>query len=224
MKNRTKRKSLVFIGLIGLMFILFTVNSFNDNLQGIDNGIDMIPQTSDSFWEYYDATITINDTDVNDWDYHVANYDWCSGSGTWNDPYTIENLTIDGAQNQNVGLFIQDSEACFTVINCTFHNFSAGGLNAGIILQNCSNGLLTQNNLSNNLANGMVIFENSNNNSITENDFYNNTDHDLGLPAFSVMGEFVAFLFNDQMIMIYGVIITQGFYMYVRRTYKRNRK
>ncbi|GAH63683.1 unnamed protein product [marine sediment metagenome] len=51
----------------------------------------------------------------------VVNEEWCSGSGTLNDPYVIKNLVING-QGSDFCLSIQFSEEYFIVENCTFYN------------------------------------------------------------------------------------------------------
>ena len=46
-------------------------------------------------WEI--GPIEIDDDDpTKNWSLIEATYDWCSGSGTWNDPFKIENTTING--------------------------------------------------------------------------------------------------------------------------------
>lgn len=50
---------------------------------------DLFPKSS-GFWEL--SSINIH----NNWAETKANNDWCNGAGTWDDPYVIENVTIDG--------------------------------------------------------------------------------------------------------------------------------
>ena len=120
---------------------------------------------------------------------------WCSGSGTINNPYVIENVTIDSAESGHC-LYIRDSNVYFTIRNCSFLNAGSLGMNSGIRMQNtnhgkiinnyfyhneislrlgnCSYNLLEGNNLksSHNLA--IDIVSGSNFNEIIDNDIDNN--------------------------------------------------
>ena len=56
---------------------------------------------------------------------------WCSGSGTLENPYLIENVTIDGENSGNC-ITIKNSAKYFRIENCTVFNsgsefFGAGG-------------------------------------------------------------------------------------------------
>ena len=54
------------------------------------------------FWDLTGTPISIDDLNSSkDWAYAKANYNWVSGSGTWNDPYIIENIIIDGGSTGN---------------------------------------------------------------------------------------------------------------------------
>ena len=64
-------------------------------------------------------------------------YDWCSGGGTINNPYIIDDLTIDG-QDMNDCLIIRDSSAYFIVRNSFFHR----AFTYGVWLDNVTNGKL----------------------------------------------------------------------------------
>ncbi|MFX0075090.1 MAG: nitrous oxide reductase family maturation protein NosD, partial [Candidatus Hermodarchaeota archaeon] len=72
----------------------------------------------------------------------------CSGNGTYSEPYLIEDLVIDGGGSENC-IFIENSEAFFKIKNCTVYN-STGDDRAGIRLLNAKNGILINNNCSNN--------------------------------------------------------------------------
>ncbi len=69
---------------------------------------------------------------------------WVNGSGTFEDPYRLENLTIDG-RGSPYGIRIQDTQAYFRVWNCSF--VPAYGT-TGIVLEYVTNGSIFDNNLT----------------------------------------------------------------------------
>jgi len=123
-----------------------------------------------------------------------------TGSGTYSDPYIIEDLVID-AGGSGCGILIENSDVHFKIENCTAYN---SGLNtdAGIKMNNVNNSQLLENSCSfnqygiflnysyDNLISGNLITNNSyygisldfsDNNIITENRVKNHT-------AFSQLG------------------------------------
>jgi len=152
---------------------------------------EIIP--SPTFWVL--SPFIINDDGTGDYTWmEVANEEWCSGSGTWNDPYIIKNLIING-NGESSCIEIKNSNVYFQIENCTVYNSWGGSwpnFGAGIKLNNVSNAELINNNCSdnngvgiflidsnsntisgniinNNLLNGGIYLEQSNNNLISEN-------------------------------------------------------
>lgn len=80
-----------------------------------------------------------------------------SGSGTTSGPYLIEGWDINATGS--VGVKIQDTTAQFVVGWCFVHS---GGTLEGIILGNCTNGMLVNNTCSNDFI-GIGIYSSSNN-------------------------------------------------------------
>jgi parallel beta-helix repeat protein len=73
------------------------------------------------------------------------------GNGTENDPYIIENLTIDGTGLLGSGIFIQDTTAYFIIRNCTITNFfSPSEYCYGIRFINVENGRIENTTTNNN--------------------------------------------------------------------------
>ena len=124
----------------------------------------------------------------------------CTGSGTYSDPYIIEDLVIDGGSSGN-SILIENSNVYFKIENCTLYNTEWGseagiGLlyvnnsqligndcsysQVGIVLGDvwdygggCYNNTITGNIVNNNRG-GMYLFD-SYNNTISSNTANNNT-------------------------------------------------
>jgi len=105
---------------------------------------------SSSSWDLSGGTIYIDgDSSSRDWAYHATNYPWCFGSGTKNDPYIIENVTIIGSGTGSL-LRIEDTVDHFIVRNCKFIN----GL-YGISTSSVYNGIIKKNNISSHISSGI---------------------------------------------------------------------
>jgi hypothetical protein len=59
----------------------------------------------------------------------------CTGSGTWSNPYVIEDLIIDGKNSSNC-ILIQNSNEFFRIENCILYNSSSAFFTGGIKLNN----------------------------------------------------------------------------------------
>ncbi|KKM83225.1 hypothetical protein LCGC14_1311560 [marine sediment metagenome] len=112
-----------------------------------------------------------------DWTTFNSTYEWVNGNGTWNDPYIIENITVDGGWSGN-GIEIKNSDVYFIIRNSTVYN--SGFSEAGIYLFNVKNGKLMNNDCLNNGKNGIEIRV-SNNNTIAGNTLNNNVVNGISL-------------------------------------------
>ena len=84
--------------------------------------------------------------ELNQGDYtweEASGQSWCSGSGTWSDPYIIDNLEIDASGIQTNCIEIKNSRAYFEITNCIL--YAPVGNSAGIKLSNTSCGTLKYN-------------------------------------------------------------------------------
>ncbi len=112
----------------------------------------------------------------------AENQPWCSGSGTFHDPYVIENVTIDGAWTGSC-IDISNSIVYFEIYNCTLYNSGYGGPpnnDAGIWFYNVTKGTLIENYCHDNAYAGIHIIY-SDNNTIIDNVLNDNFDPGLKL-------------------------------------------
>jgi len=86
----------------------------------------------------------------------------CNGSGTYSEPYVIEDLVVDCGGSGSC-IWIENSDVYFKIENCSLYNAN----NAGIRLEHVNNGQLIDNNCSSNYFG--IQSSNSNNNSISGN-------------------------------------------------------
>jgi len=104
---------------------------------------------------------------LKNWAYFASLYPWCYGSGTENDPYIIENVTINGGGSGDL-ITVEDTLEYFVIQNCHLYNGEHG-----IGLEHVENGKLINNNIHSNLYSGISIrycdYIGILNNSITNN-------------------------------------------------------
>lgn len=162
----------IFIPLLNLSIQIFL--NLNDSQEGVLNDK---PETS-IYEDPSAAGYFIDDSNPDyNWSKTAAEKDWCYGSGTWNDPYIIENLTFNGGKNR--GLVIRYSTKFFIIRNCSFSGAfdESGFAGAGIYVFNVDNGKIQNNTCSNNDY-GMDANQ-CDNLTISENVFNDNTDYGL---------------------------------------------
>ncbi len=152
MNNKTKRNIIILSGFI-LFLDCFCILNFKMNLnQNEADFTDYVPKNS----IFLISPIVIDGND--NWVSLASSEIWCYGNGTINNPYIIENVSIDGQRFGNC-LYINHSDVYFEIRNSIFHNSGTEGSwrgDAGIKLQNVLNGKLINNTCSNNL-NGIVM-------------------------------------------------------------------
>ncbi|MFX0060420.1 MAG: NosD domain-containing protein, partial [Candidatus Heimdallarchaeota archaeon] len=165
MRNKSKLK--IIITIFGIIFAFLTIsnlnlvdNSFNNDgtAENQDESHSRNPKIS-GYW-----TTNFIHVDGN-WSDTATVYDWCSGDGSWGNPYTIENVIIDASSSPTgSGILINNSKNEYFIIrNCTVYNAFAG-----IWLENTDNGTLTLNNCTSN-SRGIRLRNNCKNNIIANN-------------------------------------------------------
>ena len=123
MRNHTEKKlMLLILGFICGFSILIHLNliPYQGKINGTLKNNNELELKRAGYWETGPIEIDDNDPTKN-WLIAEATYDWCSGSGTLNDPYLIANVTIDGTGSSEC-ILIQNSNAYFVIKNCTLYN------------------------------------------------------------------------------------------------------
>ncbi len=117
--------------------------------------------------------LEINDlpSSLNNWNWAVSQ-NWCSGSGTELNPYIIEDLKID-ANFTDSCIAILNSEAHFIIRGCTLNNSTVSVSEAGVYLNNVTNGNIIDNTFDNN-RNAGIYLSLSDHNTISGNSLTNN--------------------------------------------------
>lgn len=163
--------------LLFLGFLIIISNISIQNSPIIDNTLEKNSENREidnvfqlhqsSYWNNFTFIHITNDN----WSV-AAGYEWCSGSGSWGDPYIIENITVNATNSlTNYGIYIQNSkEKYFTIRNCTVF----GAIDAGICVQNSFDGTIIGCNITKNDY-GIKIINNCFNNSILYNSISNST-------------------------------------------------
>jgi len=117
---------------------------------------------------------------------------WCTGSGTEEVPYVIENLKISGFGIKN-GIEIRNSDVYFIIQHCEIFNSYA----AGIYFTNVTHSQLIENNCSNNLGKGIYLDEDCSYNNITENIANYNDNNGISIGDKCDFNEVIGNVAND---------------------------
>jgi len=166
MKSKNDVKTIfIFIAFVAILINFIGIKlSTNANHKSDDSLVDneRCNVKTSSYWILNPFVIDDSGGGGNGtWAWAVAQ-PWCSGSGTFSDPYVIENITINGNRLSN-GISIENSNAYFVINNCTVYNATLG-----VKLLNTNQGLLINNTCYNNSRAGIYL-ESSDNNTIEKN-------------------------------------------------------
>ncbi|MFW9826149.1 MAG: nitrous oxide reductase family maturation protein NosD [Candidatus Thorarchaeota archaeon] len=164
MKSKTK----LIIGLIILVvnFSILMIATYYLTLPEIN----ITAPDDDGEW-VVTSPISIDGDGINNWAW-AASQGWCNGSGTWNDPYIIENLDIDGT-GYDACIRIRDSNAYFLIQNCLLYSARY----AGIYLTNVSQGWIQNNTITQSTTyynSAGIMLEHCDNNWIVGNKLFSN--------------------------------------------------
>ena len=186
--------------LAGSLFFLIalislsTITSPTEGTEFIESEGPESPELETSAWwniTTYSINIDGNWTDTN------STYSWCNGSGTLDAPFIIENITLDAFQ-ANSCISIANTNEYFILRNVTLFNSTTTGITGGIILNNVTNGNITESeiydcnygifingtenctiydNYIHGNTNDSIYLLNTNLTLLTDNDCYNNDGH-----------------------------------------------
>ena len=165
-----------------LILIVFSISAQNNMKNSVETAQDDLnfgtPNLKQAgFWNNFTF---IHITNLN---WTIANEtDWCSGSGTWGDPYIIENMIINASGSPiGCGIFIENSvDVYFTIRNVTIFETANG-----IKLENTNKGTIDNNVLSNNIESGIYMV-NCVNNTISRNELINNGGQGINLFSYCI--------------------------------------
>ncbi|TFG11263.1 MAG: hypothetical protein EU535_07455 [Promethearchaeota archaeon] len=129
-----KSKQLLRKSLLGIILIVGLIAFYLGNTTYITQNLDMnngiqteFTLTISGFWNLTGSPIEIDGdatgVGAHNWTWAVSQ-DWCSGLGTEEQPYIIENVTINADPTENA-IWIQDSNGYFRINNCTLLGSSA---------------------------------------------------------------------------------------------------
>ncbi|MFX1569698.1 MAG: nitrous oxide reductase family maturation protein NosD [Promethearchaeota archaeon] len=165
---KSKNKIEIVLILFGMILVVSNIRFFDDsnewnNHTKVNTFFERNSLKNAGFWNNL-SFIYIDDN----WS-AVASYDWCTGDGSFANPYVLENITIDASSSPTgSGIYINNSKNDYFIIrNCTIYN-AIGTYSSGIKLENTCNGILVGNNCSNNEY-GIIMLNSCENNSISEN-------------------------------------------------------
>jgi parallel beta-helix repeat protein len=157
---------------------------YDDNFDGIGDIPYIISGTAGSQDNYpiwtFQSPIHIDDSPASPINWAWAETQpWCSGSGTFSEPYIIDGLNITARGVAN-GILIENSNKYFIVQNCKLFESGSGDYDAGIHLNHVGNGTIINNNCSFNNNYGIYL-DFSDNNTVSGNTANNNSNYGIYL-------------------------------------------
>ncbi len=177
--KKSRIKVLFCLSFLLIPFLIFSIISqtYTNQEEPDYNGDGVKRPKKSGYWDENDVSFIHID---NNWSDAASNLDWVQGGdGSWGSPYVIENITID-AGGSGSGILIENSNDYFIIRNCTVYNSGSGVWDAGIKLESVSNGILINNNFSNNNYRGLYL-DYSDNITVSGNNAYSNTVYGIYL-------------------------------------------
>jgi parallel beta-helix repeat protein len=172
-RNKKQFSVLIFIILMGVTILGYNNITYPQSHKDKNLKIDLLNKRDLNLkdagtWEISPLIIGGN----LGWEILASTYEWCSGNGSWQNPYRIENVTIKGQEPSDYCLEIISSTVYFKVVNCKFYNSSFTSTHGGIHFDNVENGFILNSNFS--LNSRSLHLENSNNNTFQGNNLEQN--------------------------------------------------
>ena len=172
MYKKTKLNHVITILSIVLVILpIFMILSYNRKQVQISVDKNLREPNISGVYEdiLIDDLLTTNTNNEGNWAWALSK-DWCTGSGTSEEPYIIEYQTFIYNSGGGECLTISNSRKYFIIRHCTILNSQSSS--AGLYLNNVSNGQIATNNIYNN--GGGIVLEYSNETIISNNEIYNN--------------------------------------------------
>jgi parallel beta-helix repeat protein len=149
-KNQ-KKLAILFICLLSITYIYVILNSLITTDGTLDHGENKCEIKTSDFIEldyFHISGLGFGDYT---WD-EVSGFPWCTGNGTIDEPYIIDNIAVNG-QNTSNCLYISHSDIYFIIQNSLFFNSSrnTSGIYAGIYFFNVTNGIIRNNTIYSNM-------------------------------------------------------------------------
>ena len=142
MSSRAKIRHGLLVGSISLLIALISLSGITNPPEGTDlidsEGPETLELESSAWWNITNTNIHIK----GNWTAANSTYDYINGSGTEAYPFIIENIVLN-AHQANSCIVIEDTNEYFTIRNCTLFNSTTSGNTGGIILNNVTNGNIT---------------------------------------------------------------------------------
>ncbi len=115
-----------------LVLLHKTGKDFNEIIEQKNQNFTQLKTSG--FWELSPFVIDDRQSGFGNYTWEEAALEpWCNGSGTWDDPYIIMNISIN-AGGIDKGLHITESNKYFIIRNSIFNNTGWGGNSGGITL------------------------------------------------------------------------------------------
>jgi len=163
-----KKEKLLLLFILGIVIVLLT--NVDLNIQNNDGNTDI--KLSDD--RVPGSPIFIDDADPNfNWSKTAKENNWCSGSGTWNDPYVIRDLIITCSVHTSC-IEIRNSNVPFIIQNCDLSD-TQNLYGGGIKLENVNNCKIMENEIHSFTGDEVAAigsWVSSNNNTIFRNVIY----------------------------------------------------
>ncbi|WP_371804899.1 NosD domain-containing protein [Candidatus Lokiarchaeum ossiferum] len=148
-----KGKNVVIIFCLLISFVLTTNDLISSDERNSFSAVDSERITPLSGASFENTSITIDaelatpTSNSGNWTW-AALQPWCTGLGTIESPYVIQNITFNITEN-GIGLYILDSEnVYFTIKECTFFHLSTTG--TAIKFERTTNGTISNCNMTTN--------------------------------------------------------------------------
>ncbi len=167
---KSNAKKIIILIILGMSFVFLPNIKLDFKVE--QTTFNNLKSSSGYPGKMIDALMTYNTTYSGNWTWAV-NQPWCYGQGTWQEPYIIENVTVD-CGGTGSGIIINNSKNDhFIIRNCTVYNSGSEWSDAGIKLENTQNGTISGNTANNNFV-GIYLLYDCDNNTISGNTANNN--------------------------------------------------